>query len=105
MPEYFIEIEQRRTGDGRELYAVWMGQSMRRKTAKQGDGLCAVHKPADTCAEAVEKAKETLEKYNNPWWRQEDRPAPTADNTELRDETGEFTMADFFEKGTLAAYM
>lgn len=105
MAEYYIEIEHRELADGRTIYGVMVGQAMEKNTVEQGDGLGFAHRPADTRAEAVDNVRDVLEQYRDSTWRQDDRPAPAADNTELHDATGEFTMAEFFDRGTLAAYM
>lgn len=102
--EYYIEIERRDLQDGRTIYGVRVGQNMRKNTVEPGDGLGSAYSPADTREEAIENARDTLDTYRKPEWRQDDRPAPTAENTELRDETGEFTMADFFDT-TIQAFM
>jgi hypothetical protein len=105
MAEYYIAIEHRELADGRTVYSVTVGQKMRKTTVEQGDGFGCIHRPAETHDEAVSHVCEILDGYRDPEWRQDDRSAPAADNTALRDETGEFSMAEFFERGTLAAYM
>ena len=102
---YEVEIERRRTADGRELYSVVVGFVDRPQHASKCDGTPLIHRPADTRDEAVETAREILADYREHERRRGDRPAPVADNTELRDETGEFGMEEFFDCGTLAAYM
>ena len=105
MAEYYIEIKHRELADGRTGYSVTVGQEMRKTTVEKRDGFGCIHRPAETHDEAVGHVRDILDEYRDPEWRQDDRPVPAADNIELRDETGEFAMAAFFERGTLAAYM
>lgn len=103
---YFIEIERRELADGRTIFSVTVGQEMQKEHCERGDGRCAAHTPAYSRDEAVEKARELLDGYReHDWMRAEGRPKPTADNTALRDDTGEFSMDEFFDRGTLAVYL
>lgn len=103
--DYVIEIRHRKLRDGRTIYGVTVGQNMRKAAVDPGDGLGSAYLPRDTHEEAVEAVRSVLDRYQDPDERQPGRPVPTAENTELRDETSEFNMSQFFEKGTLAAYM
>lgn len=103
--DYYIDIVERVLTDGRTIYGVTVGQNMEKAAVEAGDGLGSVYFPADTHEETVSNVRRIIERYRDPDERQDDRPAPTADNTELRDETGEFSMAEFYDRGTLAAYL
>lgn len=73
------------------------------QTCKQG--TCGHHAPAYDREDAVTTIREMLDDIRDGQWNQPDKPAPRPENTELDDETGEFGMDDFFETGTLAAYV
>lgn len=105
MSSYYIEIEERQLADGRCIYGVTVGQEMRKSSVDPGDGLGSAYTPAQTHEEAVQNARRTLSQYRDADNRMDGRPAPTASNTALRDDTDEFTMDEFFVSGTLAAFM
>ena len=105
MAAYYIEIEHRQLADGRTIYGVKVGQQMRKSTMEPGDGLGSAYTPADTYSEAVANVRSTLATYRDPANRMDGRPEPRPENTELRDATGEFSRIEFFDSGTLAAYM
>ena len=102
---YYIEIEKRHLADGRRIYGVTVGQELRKSSVDPGDGLGSAYTPAETHEKAVQNARRILDQYRTPDRRLDDQPAPTPSNTALRDETGEFAMPDFFDRGTLAAFM
>ena len=101
---YYIAIDRRQTGRGEELYGVTVGQRMDRQACEEGDGIGSVYVPAYSREEVVAKIRRLIDQYRDPDNRQPDRPAPTAQNTVLRDSTGVFSMDQCFDRGTLAAY-
>jgi hypothetical protein len=101
---YYIEIDRRRTGDGTTLFGITVGQEMDRQACEPGDGIGSVYVPAYSREEAVAEIRRLIDQYRDPDNRQPDRPAPTAHNTVLRDSTDAFSMGQFFDRGTLAAY-
>lgn len=102
--EYYIAVTKRTLQDGRTLYGVTVGQNLRKNAVDPGDGVGSVYSPADTHKEVIENARDALDTYQDPENRQDGRPVPTPQTTELRDETDEFDMTDFFDS-TVQGFM
>lgn len=102
---YFIEIEQRRNSRGELLYGITVGQQLTKQACEEGDGLGSIYVPVYSRDAAVTKIRDLIDQYRVADNRQADRPAPTAHNTALQDSTGEFSIDEFFDCGTLDAFM
>lgn len=104
MAEWQIELKRRgTTDDGRPLYACIV-RILPVPTECEG-GTCGHHSPAYSHEEAVETVRDILDNIRDGLWKRPEKPLPEPANTKFIDHTGEFVMGDFFDGGTLEAFM
>lgn len=96
------EISRRMTGDGTELFSIYIRDATAPVECRQG--MCGYLTPAYSRAEVVTAVTEILDDIRAGRWNRPDTPMPRPENMELVDDTGLFSLADFFGRRTLAAF-
>lgn len=102
--EWCIEIKQRgNADDGRPRYNCYIHIEPMPQYCSGGTNGHSI--PAYSQDGVVQTVRGVLDDIRGGQWKQDDKPRPRPANTELQDETGAFSVADFFDSGTLTAFM
>lgn len=103
-PAWGIAIERRGTAaDGRPRYTCYV-HIVPMPNYCNG-GTCGKSVPAYSMEGVTRKVRSILDDIRAGQWHWPEKPRPAPETVELTDKTGEFTKADFFDRGTLAAFL